>query len=140
VAGQQVLLDTGLLVALYQPSDTWHRAATAWLQSFDGSFVTVEPVLTEAAFFMGVAQRAALMDLVAQGWITLRSPDEKGWRRIAAILRKYADLDPDLADVCLVWLAEETGIARIVTVDSQDFGIYRIHGRGKFDVLPWRGV
>ncbi|MGH3545477.1 MAG: hypothetical protein ACRDPW_06085 [Mycobacteriales bacterium] len=41
----------------------------------------------------------------------------------------------DLADATLVALAEERGYRRIFTLDG-DFGIYRIHGRLKFEVVP----
>ena len=56
------------------------------------------------------------------------------YARIAALLRKYADLDPDWADVSLVWLAETAGITRIATLDITDFSVYRIHGRKRFEL------
>jgi uncharacterized protein len=134
----RVLLDTGLLVALYDRSDTSHSAAVKWLQGFEGCFLSVEAVLTEAAFFISAPARAALAEQVADGWIELQHPDAAGYKRIATILRKYADQDPDFADACLVWLAETSGIHSIVTVDVQDFSAYRIGGRSKFDLIPWQ--
>jgi predicted nucleic acid-binding protein len=59
-------------------------------------------------------------------------PDAAAYRRIGAILRKYADLRPDWADASLVWAAEDTGIHHIATLDVRDFSAYRIHGRNKF--------
>jgi hypothetical protein len=50
------------------------------------------------------------------------------------LLRKYADIDPDWADVALVWLAEISGIVRIATLDVADFSVYRIHGRKRFEL------
>jgi len=41
----------------------------------------------------------------------------------------------DLADASLVALAEERSLKRIFTLDA-DFGIYRLHGRGHFELLP----
>lgn len=134
----RILLDTGFIVALYNRQDPLHGRAVRWLKEFRGSFVSVEAVLTEAAYFMGVEGRASLLDQVADGWVELLTPDTKGLRRIAAILRKYSDLDPDLADACLVWLAETTGVHSIVTVDVTDFSAYRIGGRAKFDLVPWQ--
>lgn len=36
--------------------------------------------------------------------------------------------------MALVWLAEALGLRRIATLDVTDFGAYRIHGRGRFQL------
>lgn len=135
---QRVLLDTGYLVALYNASDEHHEAAAAWLRRFRGQFVTTPQVITEVAFFLRVQDRAQLLNQVSAGWISIQEPDAAGWQRMAVLLRKYADCDPDLADVSLVWLAERTGVHGIVTVDIKDFSTYRISGRTRFDVIGWQ--
>ena len=133
-----VLIDTGVLVALYNRGDGWHRRATEWLSANRRLLHSVEPVLAEAAFFLPARLRPALAELAANGTIRLHHPDAAGLARIAALLRKYHDVDPDWADIALVWAAERTGIRRIATLDVADFGVYRIHGRTRFelDVLP----
>ena len=50
---------------------------------------------------------------------------------------KYADQDIDFADAALVWLANETGERRILTVDETDFSIYRLKGNRSFDMTRW---
>lgn len=137
-SAQHVLLDTGLLVAWYNAEDPAHLAAVQWLRGFDGQLLSVEPVLAEAAFFLAPSARAALARLTAQGWIELHTPDAQGLQRMAALMDKYADQDPDWADIGLVWLAEKTGVKQIVTVDISDFSVYRIHGRSRFEILAWR--
>jgi uncharacterized protein len=129
-----VLLDTGVLVAVYARDDPRHLDATRWLAGFRGALHTVEPVLTEAAYFLPVRLRAAIAELVEQRALHVHHPDSSAYSRIAQLLRKYADLDPDWADVSLVWLAETTGITRIATVDVGDFTTYRIHGRKRFEL------
>jgi predicted nucleic acid-binding protein len=129
-----VLLDTGVLVAVYARDDPYHNAAKRWLAGFRGTLHTVEPVLTETGFFLPARSRLALAELAAQGVIRVHHPDVAGYARIAALTRKYADLDPDWADVTLVWLAEISGISRIATLDVSDFSVYRIHGRKCFDL------
>lgn len=129
-----VLLDTGPLVALYARDDARHAAVTRWLGGFRGELHTVEPVLTETAYFVPARGRAILADLAASGVLHLHRPDVAAYVRMAALLRKYADLDPDWADIALVWLAEATGIRRIATLDVADFSVYRIHGRKRFEL------
>jgi predicted nucleic acid-binding protein len=130
----RVLLDTGPLVALYARDDPHHAEVAHWLAGFDGELHTVEPVLAEAAFFLPARGRAALADLAASGGLHLHHPDAEGHARIAALMRKYADLDPDWADIALVWLAEIAGLNRIATLDVADFSALRIHGRKRFEL------
>jgi uncharacterized protein len=135
-----ILLDTGLLVALFDRGDKHHRAAVQWLNSFKGTLISVQHVLTEASFFLCTENSAKLIDQIATQWVQLYNPDPAGYKRIAALMRKYADLDPDLADVALVWLAETTGVHSIITVDINDFSTYRINGKSKFNLIPWQSA
>ena len=104
------------------------------MAGFRGELHTVEPVLTEAAYFLPPRTRVVLAELAMRGALHLHSPDSAGYARMAALLRKYADHDPDWADIALVWLAESTGIHHIATLDVADFSVYRIHGRKRFEL------
>jgi predicted nucleic acid-binding protein len=133
-----VLVDTGVLVALLHRDDARHEGAAEWLAACNSQLHTVEAVLTETAFFLPAHQRAGVADLAARGTLKVHCPDTAAYRRIGTVLRKYADVDPDWADASLVWLAEETGIHNIATLDVRDFSTYRIHGRSKFQIEPIR--
>lgn len=137
---QRVLVDAGFIIALYDPTDTWHLAAASYLRQFHGLLLSVEPVITEACYFLHTADKAMLLDRVAQGWLQLTALDAQAFARMAALVRKYADHPPDMADVALVWLAETTGVHSIVTVDIKDFSTYRINGKSKFNLIPWQAV
>ena len=113
-----VLVDTGILVALFDSQDSHHAAAKAWLARTDARLLTVAPVLAEAAFFLPPRLRGALAGLAAQGALQVHQPDEVGYARIAQLFDKYAAQDPDWADLELVWLAETTGSPRIATVSG----------------------
>ena len=129
-----ILIDTGVLVALFDRLDAHHDAAAAWMATNRSPLLTVTPVLTEAAFFLPVRLRIALAGLVARGVLQLHQPDANAYARIAELFAKYADQNPDWADIELIWLAETTGITRIATLDVADFSVYRIHGRRRFEL------
>ena len=133
-AAASVLVGTGVLVALFDQSDAHHAAATRWMARSATTLLTVAPVLTEAAFFLPARLRPALAGLVARGVVRVHLPDRAGYARIAHLFAKYADQDPDWADLELVWLAEAAGITRIATLDVADFSVYRIHGRKRFEL------
>ncbi len=132
---EAVLVDTGLLVALYSVGDPLHAAARRWMAAYRGALLTVGSVLAETAWQLPARDRRLVADLARTGAVRLHTPDATGFARMAWLLDKYADIDPDWADIELVWLAETTGIHRIATVDATDFGIYRLHGRRRFDIV-----
>lgn len=131
---EAVLVDTGLLVALYSVGDPLHAAARHWMAASRGALHTVGSVLAETAWQLPARDRRLVADLARTGVVRLHTPDATGFARMAWLLDKYADIDPDWADVELVWLAESTGITRIATLDVADFSVYRIHGRKRFEL------
>ena len=132
---EAVLLDTGFLVALFDRRERLHDAAAAWLASYSMPLWSVPSVLVEAAHFLPGHLRPTLARAAASGVVHVMAPDIDAYGRIAALLGKYADHDPDWADIELVWLAEACGIHRIATLERADFGVYRIHGRRAFDIV-----
>lgn len=134
-AAQAALVDTGLLVALYSAGDPLHAQARRWIAAFTGALHTVGSVLAETAWQLPARDRRLVADLARSGVVRLHTPDSAGFARIAWLLDKYAGLDPDWADIELVWLAEATGIRRIATLDVSDFSVYRLHGRRAFDIV-----
>lgn len=129
-----VLIDTGLLVAVFNQADGRHDQAVSWMAGNSAPLLTVEPVLSEAAFFLPARSRPGLARLAAQDVLKVHHPDPTGYQRIAELLAKYADQDPDWADAALIWLAETTGCNRIATLDIADFSVYRINGRKRFEM------
>ena len=134
-----VLVDTGVLVALFDHQDAHHAAAQAWLARTHERLLTVGPVLAEAAFFLPARLRSGLAGLAMSGVLKVHQPDISGYARIAQLFDKYADQDPDWADLELVWLAETAQTARIATIDVADFSVYRINGRKRFELELLRG-
>jgi len=128
------LLDSGVLIALHVRNDPCHADARRWFENFRGVLHTVEAVLTETAYFIPAAARGRLAEFAASGRLRIHAIDAAAHARMAELFRKYADQDPDWADLALVWLAESTGITRIATLDVTDFSVYRIGGRKRFEL------
>jgi hypothetical protein len=53
--------------------------------------------------------------------------------QLAALARRYADRRPDLADLCLIRMSELNPRHSVITVDRDDFKVYR---RNKREVIP----
>lgn len=136
--GSAVLVDTGPLVALFDPSDRQCAACTRELARLEGRrLVTTLAVVTEASYLLEFSARAqrALLTFIADGAIELVAIDAAGIRRAEALMQKYEDLPMDFADATLVVLAELLATTTVFTLDRKDFNVYRI-GRRKFGLLP----
>lgn len=132
-----ILVDTGFLVSAFESREKQHMAAIKWLSQHSAPLITLEAVLSECCFFLPGKPRQQLLSAVSKGAVTVRHPDSQAHARIGVLAEKYRDQDADYADLALIWLAEMTGHARILTLDVQDFSVYRIHGRKRFDLLDW---
>lgn len=133
------LTDAGPLVALIDADEADHRVCRLALPGLILPLVTTWPAFTEAMYLLsragGGAGREALWTLTLTGRLQVADLSRAATERSAALMAKYADLPMDLADATLVALAEERGERRMFTLDS-DFGVYRLHGRQPFEVIP----
>jgi predicted nucleic acid-binding protein len=134
----RVLLDTGPLVALLSRRDHSHRVCSETFQTLPAPLYTCWPVLTEAAWFLRADSAATekLFQLGAAGLYKTLPLDENDGIEIAAILKTYKKLKPQLADAALVHLAQRERMDTIFTLDRRDFQIYRPGGKGRFRLLP----
>lgn len=134
-----ILADAGPLIALIDADEADHRLCADTLRQLTLPLVTTWPAFTEAMYLLsragGTAGRHALWTLVFSGRLQIAELSRAALERSAALMDKYADRPMDLADATLVAVAEIRNQRRIFTLD-QDFTIYRINGRTRFDIVP----
>ncbi len=121
-----VLLDTGVIIALLNRNEAQHVLCVDRFELVRSPVITCEPVITEACHllhrFRGAAE--AILDNVSAGIFQIPFQLSHGCPGVRRILLKYRDHHIDLADACLIHLAEEFETGEILTRDS-DFGFYR---------------
>jgi predicted nucleic acid-binding protein len=137
IAYGTLIADSGFLIALFDSREPHHAAARRYLQNHPAPLMTVEAVLVEVSFFLRGGQRRAFLNAVAAGALSLQPTDANCYQRMAELSAKYDDLEPDYADLALIWLAEVSGLDSVLTLDERDFGVYRIKGRKHFDLVAW---
>lgn len=133
---QAVLLDTGVIVALLDRSERRHGDCVRALKGLGAALITCEAVVAEACYLLRAVEGApaAVLANVAKGTfqVPFHLAPEAG--EVAALMARYSDVPMDLADACLVRLAEVLGTPRILTLDA-DFRAYRWQRRRVFDLL-----
>jgi uncharacterized protein len=133
-----VLLDTGAIVALLDRSEAAHERCARTLREIHGPLVTCEPAIAESCYLLRNIPGAseAVVANVTAGLFQVPFPFQRSRQSeaVRSMLKKYRDRAIDLADACLIRMAEEFATGDILTLDK-DF-VYR-WGRNKpFHILP----
>ena len=123
-----ILVDTGSLIALFDPKDPQHQHCQAVLQTFNETLMTTIPVLTEAFHLLTPNSQGAdaLRKFIVKGGLTLWFFEQETLQLALQLMETYRDRPMDLADASLVVAAQTLKISRIFTIDRNDFAVYRI--------------
>ena len=136
--GDVVLVDTGPLVALFDPSDAARDSCRDCLADLErADLVTTDAVITEAMYLLAFSARAqvALLTLLAEGKPRVEAMSPSDHKRASELIERYASLPMDYADATIVVLAERLKTTRVFTLDRKDFSIYRAR-RARFRIVP----
>lgn len=119
------LVDAGPLIALFDPTDKLHGGMERFFHDFVGRMHTTWPIVTEVCHFLDVPQRRAFIAWLRRGGSHLADIDPAALAVLETLIGKYADRPMDLADASLVWLGAKLKIKDIITIDRDDFSVYR---------------
>jgi len=125
------IADTGFLVAFANRKDRYHQWAVSVAEQVDEPLLTCEAVLAETAFHLGDC--AIVLDMLRDGLVELGFSSAEHLLPLQGLAKRYADRRPDLADLCLIRMSELHPKLPVITVDREDFRVYR---RNKRDVIP----
>jgi len=71
--------------------------------------------------------------MITEGLIAVAFVDDDHLPQLAALAKRYQGRKPDLADLCLIRMSELYPRHSVITVDRDDFRIYR---RNKREMIP----
>lgn len=135
---QNLLIDTGPVVAFFDRNDPYHDACSRCAKELTGRVFTCWPVITEACYLL--RHRSDLVDALLEAChdgiyeiLPLTSVDIP---EIGGTLSKYRDQQIDLADACLVHLANREKIDVVMTVDVRHFSLFRTADGNPLSLLP----
>ena len=125
------IADTGFLVALVNSRDSHHEWALRVAEQATEPLLTCEPVLAETAFHL--RNVGLVLQMVTEQFLALSFDCNDHLLQLAALAKTYRDRTPDLADLCLIRMSEIYPKHRVITVDAEDFRVYR---RNKREIIP----
>jgi predicted nucleic acid-binding protein len=131
-----VLLDTSVIVGLLDRSERHHSGCAKAVRELDVPLITCEAAIAESCYLLrnlpGAAE--AVIENVAAGIFQVPFQISREAAGVKQVLRKYRDRKIDLADACLIRLADEFETGDILTLDK-DFSIYRWSKNKPFRML-----
>ena len=135
------IVDASAMVALFGRE---HFESAHYSQLFaqaakeQWSLTSTWPCITEASHLLGLPQRYAFLRWVAADGLSIFPFDQGNLEGMAELMRRYTQslrTEMDFADASLVYLASDTGVNRIMTLDVRDFSRYRLADGRAFEIL-----
>ena len=127
----KAIADAGFLVAFGNRGDFHHEWALGIAERVTEPLLTCEAVLAETAFHLGSS--SLVLALLNDGLVRSAFVLNEHISRLAELAARYADRNPDLADLCLIRLSELHPNYPVITTDLADFQVYR---RGRREAIP----
>jgi uncharacterized protein len=135
------LVDAGPLVAIFgknQPQATRYKTLLKNASDEQWTLATTWPCVVEASYLLAVPQRYTMLQWVAASGIDVFPFGQDALNQMIALMKKFTEspkTEMDLADASLVWLAIESGVNQIMTMDLRDFSRYRLPNGEGFRIL-----
>ena len=122
----QVIVDTGVLIALIDRLDNHHNWVVNQLKQITPPLLTCEAVISETWFLLQRVRngRETLIQLLTQKFVVVQFDFDAELATVISLLNRYQSVPVSLADAELVRMSELYANSLIFTLDS-DFQIYR---------------
>lgn len=134
------LVDTGILYALADKGDAWHRRAAASVIGFLGRLIVPASVIPEACYLLnsclGPFAETAFLVALNNREMSVEQMTGPDMVRTVEILKQYADANIGFVDASLVAVAERLGINTILTTDRRHFSLVKPAHCSAFTLLP----
>ena len=133
-----LLVDTGILFALADTSDAWHKRTRALLASLHDSLLVPVTVLPEVAYLLhqriGPRAERAFVRSVADRELAVEDLRAHDWRRVEELMGEYESIG--LVDATMVAIAERLKLQTIATTDRRHFGMIKPKHVQRFTLVP----
>ena len=132
-----ILVDASVIVASLVKTEKHHQVCAEAIRQAEGALLTCDAVIVESCHLLRHIDGAAEVILanVTAGLLQIPFQLSRDSDPVRSIMKKYRDLRIDLADACLIRMAEEFETGDILTLD-RDFVIYRWGKNKAFHVMP----
>jgi uncharacterized protein len=135
------LIDSGPLIALFAIDDDHHARFDTLVKELSVGglrLISTWPCIVEASYLLDMPHRFEMLRWIELGGAAVYPFEAANLGDFVRWMRRYSEAhkrEMDLADASLCWLAAETGVTEILTVDVTDLSRYRLPGGKSFTLL-----
>ena len=120
-----VILDTGIVYAYYDRSDSWHTRARDLVEREERGLILPSAVIPEVDHLLGrrlgAKSRLTFYAGISEGYYLVTDLPHEAYARVADLNRRFDELDLGFVDAAIVALAKSLGLSRIATTDRRHF-------------------
>lgn len=134
------LIDAGPLVALFDANEPAHAHYERLLADASAPYrlYSTWPCVVEASHLLGSVARLEMLRWVGLGGVHIYPFEPENLLQMTSWMLGYTQpprTEMDFADASLYWLASETNVTAIMTVDIKDFSRYRLPDGRAFEII-----
>jgi uncharacterized protein len=134
------LIDAGPLIALFDASEPAHRHYEGLLADSASAYrlYTTWPCVVEASHLLDSVARLEMLKWVALGGVQVFPFQADDLLPMTQWMQAYTQpprSEMDFADASLYWLAHESGVTAVLTLDIKDFSRYRLPDGRAFEIV-----
>ncbi|MGE0599141.1 MAG: type II toxin-antitoxin system VapC family toxin [Dehalococcoidia bacterium] len=131
-------MDSGPLFAAFNRRDPAHSDSANLLRRTDLEFFVPVLCIAEVAYLIArdFGARAEALFISGCSGLSIVTPDEPTWKRMAEIMMQYSDFPLGAADAEVVATAERFDAKTIATLDHRHFAAIRPKHIEAFTLLP----
>lgn len=137
---ESVIIDTGIIYALADKKDSWHKKAFDFVKVSKGRLIIPSPVIPEACYllsaYLGQSSEISFIQSLINKEIIIEHFDPNDLIRCAELLKQYNYLNLGFVDTTLVAISERLKIRRILTTDRRHFSTVKPKHCEAFTLLP----
>ncbi len=134
------LIDAGPLIALFDASEPAHSHYEGLLADSTSAYrlYTTWPCVVEASHLLDSVARLEMLKWVALGGVQVFPFQAEDLLPMTQWMQAYTQpprSEMDFADASLYWLAHESGVTAVLTLDIKDFSRYRLPDGRAFEIV-----
>ncbi len=133
-----LLVDTGILFALADASDAWHKRARTYVASSGQTLLAPVTVLPEIAYLLreriGIDAERTLIRALATNELAVEPLDSRDWPRVEQLMKRYTFLG--FVDATVIAVAERLKLKTLATTDRRHFGAVTPAHVEKLQLVP----